>query len=147
MIFWWNSSFSSSFAIAQLEKFRRFKWSSGFSSWVNLILNACRPRSFRIIRSDGPTTSTHYGSSVWAQMDVGGTVGQGWNLNRGSTTTARSTPVTGSVMTSTTHSSLGTQNPLQASDGCRREKERKSSRLVGLTRTNNSSRTYDHHLK
>ena len=50
MIFRWNSSFSSSFARAQLEKFRRFKWSSGFSSWVNLILKAFRSRSFRIIR-------------------------------------------------------------------------------------------------
>ena len=50
MIFQWNSSFSSSFARVKLENFRRFKWSSGFSSWVNLILKARRPRSFHIIR-------------------------------------------------------------------------------------------------
>ena len=30
--------------------FRHFKWSSGFSSWVNLILKAYRTRCFRIIR-------------------------------------------------------------------------------------------------
>ena len=58
-IFRWNSSFSSSFARAQLEKFRRFKWSSDFSSWVNLILKACRPKSFGIIRH----------SAVWAMLN------------------------------------------------------------------------------
>lgn len=42
-----DTSFSSSFGRAQMEKCRRLKWSSRFSSWVNLILLLCRKGSVR----------------------------------------------------------------------------------------------------